>query len=205
MKNKIMMLTLVFSLITTASALSKDVLESEKVAVGTPIVQFNLQGTDGKMYSNQDFATADVLVLIVTCNHCPYAKAAWQPLTGLQDAFADKGVQFVAVNPNDAESYPEDSFENMKEFVQQYKLNFPYLYDENQQTAKQLGAVCTPDVFVYGKDRTLYFRGRVTDNLFNPAEVTDESLKNALNDLLNGNPPPSEQNNSFGCSIKWKK
>jgi len=179
--------------------------ESKTVKIGTPAVEFNLPGTDGKNYSNESFKDAKVLVIVITCNHCPYAKAAWPLLINLQHKYKEQSVQFVAINPNDDVEYPEDSFENMKGMVNKLGINMPYLRDENQEIARKLNAVCTPDIFVYGHDRNLYYHGRINDNWQNPEKVTSNDLDNAINGLLNGDPPPKNQMPSMGCSIKWKK
>jgi len=189
---------------------------STQTPIGSPAPNFSLPGADGKNYSLDSFATSKGLVVIFTCNHCPYAKAAWPLLTKLAAEFKDKGVAFVGINPNDEKQYPEDSFEVMKQKFAKWHINFPYLRDEEQNITRQFGAVCTPDIFVFDKDRKLYYRGRINDN-WPPVEKVDgeyepkqsdrevkEELKGALNSLLDGNPPPSVQNPSMGCSIKWK-
>ncbi|MDX9702120.1 MAG: thioredoxin family protein [Candidatus Auribacterota bacterium] len=177
--------------------------ESKSIEIGTPIVDFNLKGTDGNHYTPASFADKDVVVLVVTCNHCPYSKAAWPLLIDLQNKFNDKGVQFVAINPNDEKGYPEDSFDNMKVYVEKYGINFPYLRDETQETARALKAVCTPDIYVYDGKRNLYYHGRINNNWQNPDKVTERNLEDALNGLLKGDPPPQDQPPSIGCSIKW--
>ncbi len=190
---------------------------STQTKIGSSAPNFSLPGADGKNYSLNSFADSYGLVVIFTCNHCPYAKAAWPLLIKLASEFKNKGVAFVAINPNDEKQYPEDSFEVMKQKISQWQINFPYLRDEEQNVAKDYGAVCTPDIFVFDKDRKLYYRGRINDN-WPPVEKVDgeykpkqpdrevkEELKEALNALLSGNPPPKTQNPSMGCSIKWKE
>src|SRR3989344_3261442 len=114
-----------------------------------PAIDFSLPGIDGKNYSLESFAAAKVLVVVFTCNHCPYAQAYMPRLIKLQKDFKNKGVQFVGINPNGEESYPEDSFEKMKEWAKKWELNFPYLQDESQEIAAAYKAVCTPDIFVF--------------------------------------------------------
>ena len=177
--------------------------ESQKVEIGAPAPNFNLPAADGKNYSLDSFKEAKVLIIIFTCNHCPYAKAAWPLLIKLASEFKEKGVAFVAINPNDEIQYPEDSFEIMKQKVRDWQINFPYLRDEAQEIAKAYGAICTPDVFVYDKNRKLYYHGRINDNWQKPEKVTHEELKEALENLLADNPPPANQHPSIGCSIKW--
>ncbi|OGD95188.1 hypothetical protein A3F02_03345 [Candidatus Curtissbacteria bacterium RIFCSPHIGHO2_12_FULL_38_9b] len=178
--------------------------ESEQVTQGTAAPNFDLPATDGQNYTLASFADAKALVVAFTCNHCPYAKAAWPLLISLANYFKPKNIAFVGINPNDETHYPEDSFEQMKKMVPKWHINFPYLRDESQKIAKAYGAVCTPDIFVYDQNRNLYYHGRINDNWQEPNKVTKEELKNALTYLLAGNPPPKDQNPSIGCSIKWK-
>ena len=190
--------------------------ESISTKLGSPAPDFHLPATDGTNYSLESFKNAKGLTIVFTCNHCPYAKAAWPILIKLSEEFKEKGIEFVGINPNDETQYPEDSFDIMKQRVSDWKINFPSLRDESQQAARAYGAVCTPDIYVYDNNRKLYYRGRINNN-WPPVEKTDdtwqtkqstketkEELKNALNLLLAGQLPPKNQSPSIGCSIKWK-
>ncbi len=179
-------------------------IESTTINIGTKAQDFDLPGTDGKNYSLDSFKDSKGLVVAFTCNHCPYAQAAWPLLTKLATDFQDKGVSFAGINPNDENQYPEDSFEVMKEKMTDWKINFPYLRDESQEVAKKYKAVCTPDVFVFDENRQLYYHGRINDNWKEPEKVTKEELKEAIKSLIAGRPAPADQNPSMGCSIKWK-
>src|SRR3989338_4526580 len=179
-------------------------IESDQVTKGTAAPNFNLPATDGQNFTLASFADAKALVVAFTCNHCPYAQAAWPLLISLADEFKGQGVAFVGINPNDEITYPEDSFENMKERVPQWGINFPYLRDESQEVARAYGAVCTPDIYVYDANRRLYYHGRINDNWQNPQKVEKEELKEALEGVLAKNLPPPVQHPSLGCSIKWK-
>ena len=179
-------------------------VESSHVNIGTKAFDFNLTATNGKSYSLASFKDASSLVVAFTCNHCPYARAAWPLLIKLANEFHEKKIAFVAINPNDQTLYPEDSFEVMKEKMSEWGINFPYLRDESQEVAKAYGAVCTPDIFVYDKNRNLFYHGRINDNWQEPENVTREDLRAALNDLAEGKSAPTEQKPSIGCSIKWK-
>ena len=179
-------------------------LHSTKIPLGTLAHDFELPGVDGKTYTLSSFANQKILVLIFMCNHCPYVKAVLQRLIDLQNSFSKYRVQLAGINSNDATRYPDDSFDNMKAVAQERGVSFPYLFDETQETAKVYGAVCTPDLYVYGEERKLLYQGRIDDNWKHPELVTRQDLKSALEDILAGRPVPNEQTPSMGCSIKWK-
>ena len=179
-------------------------LHSTTGQLGTLAHDFELPGVDGRTYTLSSFANRRSLVIIFMCNHCPYVKAVLQRLIDLQNAFSGRGVQLIGINSNDATRYPDDSFDNMKTVAQERGISFPYLFDKTQETAKVYGAVCTPDLYVYGEERKLLYRGRIDDNWEHPEQVTRQDLKSALEDILAGRPVPNEQVPSMGCSIKWK-
>lgn len=178
---------------------------SNTIPLGTSIIPFNLPGIDGKDYSIENFKEADVLVIVFTCNHCPYARAAWPLLIDLYKNFKDKKVAFVAINPNDEVAYPEDSFEVMKQKTKEWGIPFLYLRDESQEIAKKYDARCTPDIYVFDKDRKLAYRGRLNDNWQEPEKVKSWDLKDAIEALLSGDEVKQPQFPSMGCSIKWKE
>lgn len=177
---------------------------SKGMALGTPAPSFSLPGTDGKTYSLGSFADANVLVVIFTCNHCPYAQASEERLIAIQKDYDNKGVRVVAINPNDAIRYPDDSFENMKTRAQEKGFNFPYLRDETQEVARAYDAVCTPDIFVFDAERKLRYNGRLDDNWQAPKLVRRADLRTAIDCVLENTPLPFESVPSMGCSIKWK-
>jgi peroxiredoxin len=125
-------------------------------------------------------------------------------LVTLQKTFSDKSVRFIGINPNDSVAYPEDSFENMKLFAKEYSMNFPYLLDNTQETAKKYDAVCTPDIYVYDEKRKLKYRGRLDDNWKDETQVTSRDLESAIKLLIEKKKITFEQIPSMGCSIKWK-
>ena len=188
---------------------------SISLPLGTRAIDFLLPGTDGRNYSFDDFAAARALVVVFSCNHCPYAKAAWPLLIKLASEYRNKGVVFVAINSNDENQYPEDSFEVMKAKVSEWGINFPYLRDQSQEIARAYQAQCTPDIYVFDYKRELYYHGRINDT-WPPVEKVDgewqtsdkkpkkEELKEAIDALLAGKEPPKVQNPSLGCSIKWR-
>ncbi len=174
--------------------------------LGADAIDFSLLGTDGKTYFLESFADKKVLVIVFTCNHCPYAQAYTPRLIQLQKDYANKGVQFVGINPNDAENYPDDSFENMKIFAKDYGFNFPYLRDESQETAAAYKAVCTPDIFVFDSARKLRYRGKVDDSspYDQPETAKNFWLREAIDLALQQKSPTTAFRPVMGCSIKWK-
>jgi peroxiredoxin len=179
-------------------------LHSTMVPLGTATIDFRLPGIDGTEYSLDNFVENKVLVIIFMCNHCPYVKAVIQRLIDLQEATLSQGVRLVGINCNDAQKYPDDSFESMQKVAREWGMNFPYLFDESQTVAKKYDAVCTPDIYVYGEERNLLYRGRIDDNWENADQVTQRDLKQAIDCILANREVPAKQVPSMGCSIKWK-
>jgi peroxiredoxin len=177
---------------------------SEMVPLGKNAPNFSLPGIDGKTHSLESFAGKKSVVVMFICNHCPYVKAVQDRLAELARDYGPKGVQFVAINSNDTENYPEDSPENMKRQAEEVGFTFPYLLDESQEVARAYGAVCTPDIFVFDRNLKLAYRGRIDDNWKETSKVTRRDLSDALDALLAGTPVSKDQIPSMGCSIKWK-
>ena len=176
--------------------------ESTMVKLGSVAPYFNLPDTLGKNVSIEDF-DSELLIIVFTCNHCPYAKAVEERLIKLGKEYKND-VDFVLISSNDSENYPEDSPKKMAERHTEKGYPFPYLYDETQEVAKAYSAVCTPDIFLYNDDRKLEYRGRIDDNWQNPEQVEREELKMAIEAVLNGKTIDFEQKPSMGCNIKWK-
>ena len=172
------------------------------VKLGSVAPYFNLPDTLGKNVSIEDF-DSELLIIVFTCNHCPYAKAVEERLIKLGKEY-NNDVDFVLISSNDSENYPEDSPKKMAERHTEKGYPFPYLYDETQEVAKAYSAVCTPDIFLYNEDRKLEYRGRIDDNWQNPEQVEREELKMAIEAVLNGKTIDFEQKPSMGCNIKWK-
>ena len=179
-------------------------MKSSMVPLVTPAEDFSLPGTDGSLYDLKSFKDKKVLVIIIMCNYCPYVKAVLGRLRAIQNDYRGKGVQLVGINPNNEEDYPEDSMENMKKLVDDGIVNYPYLRDDSQETAKRYDAVCTPDLYLYGPERRLLYRGRIDDNWQDESGVKERDLRNAIEAVLSGEDVPAEQHPSMGCSIKWK-
>jgi peroxiredoxin len=178
---------------------------STMLPLGKPAPDFSLPNTEGKTVSLGDFADAPALLIIFMCNHCPYVKHVADPLAKLAKEYQDRGVAVVGINSNDARGFPEDSPEQMAAEVQRRGYTFPYLYDETQQVAKSYRAACTPDFYLFDKDRKLVYRGQMDSSRPQSGiEVTGEDLRAALDAVLAGEPVPEQQKPSLGCNIKWK-
>jgi peroxiredoxin len=173
------------------------------IVIGTEAPQFELPGTDGRTHSLGDYAGAEALVLIQSCNHCPYVQAWEGRMVELQREFGERGVRIVAVNSNDADSHPEDSFTAMKERAEQQEFNFDYLYDEPQEIARSLGAERTPEVFLFDRDRQLRYHGAIDDSR-EENEVSQRYLRDALEALLDGRDPEVTETPAVGCTVKWR-
>ncbi len=166
---------------------------------------FKLPAVDGKTYSRSQFEGSQALLVMFICNHCPYVKAIENRLLNLGQFMNSKGLKVVAICSNDPDNYPEDSFEKLRERWLEKQYPFPYLYDEDQTVAKNFGAVCTPDFFLFDQNMKLAYRGRLDDSWKEPDKVTAEELKMAVNALLEGKNVNPTQIPSMGCNIKWKK
>jgi len=166
---------------------------------------FSLRGTDGTRYGPEDFADREALLLVFTCNHCPYAQAKFDHLNGLAAGFDDAAV--VGINPNANEEYPDDSYENMVELVESGTIDYDaYLYDETQTVAGEYGAVCTPDPFLFRREDDeweLAYHGRLDDALDPDAEPTEFYVEDAIESILAGEEVEHPDRPSRGCSIKW--
>lgn len=158
----------------------------------------------GTTRSLDDYAAAQALVVVFTCNHCPYAKHVEDALVQTASEYAERGVAFVAICSNDASKYPADSFEAMAERAAEKEFPFPYLHDASQDVARAYGAVCTPDFFVFGAERHLAYRGRMDETRPHGEPATAADLRRALDELLAQGEVTMAQHPSMGCNIKWK-
>ena len=180
-------------------------LHSEKRRLGEKAPSFMLKGVDGKTYSLESFAGKDVLIVLFICNHCTYVQAIEDRMIRLQRHYASKSVQLAGICSNDSTDYPEDSPANLRKRWQEKDYRFPYLVDRTQDAARAYGAVCTPDIYVYDRERRLAYHGRLDDNWQHPDKVTRHDLREAVDALLAGKKPSEDQTPSMGCSIKWRK
>ena len=178
----------------------------QEVTVGDPAPDFSLRGTDGETYSLADFADYDALLVVFTCNHCPYAKAKIPVLNDLAADFDDVAV--VGINPNDETEYPEDSFDRMQELVADGTIAYDaYLRDDDQTAAREYGAVCTPDPFLFrntDEGFELAWHGRLDDALNPDDEPTTHDMRAAIESVLADEPVEKDFLPSRGCSIKWR-
>ena len=172
---------------------------------GEKAKDFNLLSTENKKLSLNDVKGENGTLIMFICNHCPYVKAVTKDIVEDCKKLKEIGVNSVAICANDAENYPEDSFENMIEFSKKNQFNFPYLIDETQEIAKTYDAVCTPDFFGYNKNLELQYRGRLRElkNLV-PVRSGESDLFKAMKQIADTGKGPENQAPSAGCSIKWK-
>lgn len=180
------------------------VMESQVVLKkGDLAPDFELLGVDDKKHSLASYKDYDAVLVIFMCNHCPYVKAKVDAINEIQNKFKGK-LAVVGINSNDAVAYPDDSFESMKEFAKERGIVFSYLVDETQQIAKKYGAVCTPDPFLFNRERKLVFHGKI-DNAMKPEDkATEKTMIGVVEKLLAGQPLAKDFDPSIGCSIKWK-
>ena len=172
---------------------------------GEKLMNFSLLSVDGKKYTKYDFADKFALVVIISCNHCPYAMAYWKRLKKLFNRYEDDSLAIVAINPNDETSYPQDSYENMVTLSKKLSLPFPYLRDKTQTFTHKLGVERTPEALVFNSKRELVYQGAIDDNWEHPEMVTHVYLEDAIEDALDGVDVDFPYIKPVGCSIKWNK
>jgi thiol-disulfide isomerase/thioredoxin len=176
-----------------------------KLPIGAALPAFGkLPAVDGATYSADDFADAKVLVVVFSCNHCPYVQGSEGRIMEFQAEYAGKGVRLVAINSNDIRNYPDDDFAGMVKRAGEKKFNFVYLRDEVQAVAEAFGATHTPEFFVFDSRRKLRYHGKMDDSPKNPDAVQRRHLREAVDAILAGKPVPEPETHSIGCTIKWK-
>jgi len=178
-------------------------MATDTLKIGSPAPNFNLPAVDGNTYSLDSFKDKEALIVIFSCNHCPYVRAYEDRIIQIQNDYKDK-LQIVAINSNDTTNYPEDSFEEMIKRAKEKNFNFPYLRDETQEVAKAYGATHTPEIFLFDKERKLAFHGKIDDNWQEPSKVKTPYLRNAIEELLANKPISVPETFTIGCTIKWK-
>lgn len=179
---------------------------STMIPLGTKAPNFRLPDTTGKLVSLTDLRDAPALLVMFICNHCPFVKHIRRGLAQFGRDYQSRGLAIVGINSNDVANYPEDSPENMAKEVKTAGYTFPYLYDETQEVAKSYRAACTPDFFLFDRERRLVYRGQFDDSRpSNSRPVTGADLRAAVDAVLAGQPVATEQKPSIGCNIKWKR
>jgi len=145
------------------------------------------------------------LLVMFICRHCPYVKHVQEELARLGHDYSGRGIGLVAISANDAAAHPEDAPDRLREQAEELGFNFPYAYDETQEVARAYGAACTPDFFLYDRERRLVYRGQLDDSRpRNDRPVTGRDLRGALDALIMGKEIARQQQPSIGCNIKWK-
>jgi len=179
-------------------------LESKiSLKTGDTAPDFSLMGIDDKMHSLESYVGSKGLLVIFMCNHCPYVKAKIDAIKQIHEKF-NHNIALIGINSNDSIKYPDDSFESMKQVVKEKDLKFDYLMDEDQETAKKYGAVCTPDPFLFDQNRKLIFHGRIDDAMNPDAIASEKTMIMNIEKFLNGDTIEKDFEPSIGCSIKWK-
>jgi peroxiredoxin len=175
------------------------------ITPGATLPKFeNLKGIDDILYASDSFGEAPLLLIIFTCNHCPYAKAYEDRIIGLVKNYKQKGLATIAINSNDDKHYPEDSFDEMVKRANQKSFPFPYVRDEDQSVARAFGASHTPEFFLFDQERKLRYHGRYDDNWREPDNVTRRYLQEAIETLLGGQVVAEPEVYAIGCTIKWR-
>lgn len=178
---------------------------SQMVQLGMKAPDFELNDYKSQSFHLYALKPEKGVLIFFICNHCPFVKHIQSELTQLHQDYKNKGILFFGINSNDVENYPEDRPEKMAEFAKENKWDFPYLFDESQQVAKNYQAACTPDFFLFNAEFELVYRGQLDDSRpGNGIEVSGKDLRLALDQLLGGQENLLNQKPSIGCNIKWK-
>ena len=173
-------------------------------AIGWKAKDFALGGVDGKTYSLSDVRGPKGTLVVFICNHCPYVKASINRIVAEANELRLIGIGTIAIMPNDTESYPEDSFDNMKAFAAKHRFSFPYVIDATQEVARTYGAQCTPDFFGFNAADGLQYRGRLDASRTTLVPGARRELYEAMRQVAETGHGPVEQTPSLGCSIKWR-
>lgn len=179
---------------------------STMVPLGTRVPEFTLpEPATGRTVSTEEFRDAPAFLVVFLSNHCPFVKHIADELASFAREYAERGLAIVGINANDVEKYPDDSPEKMAEEVESRGYPFPYLFDETQEVAKAYGAACTPDFFLFDRNRELAYRGQFDDSRpSRDTPVTGADLRAACDAVFAGEAPAKDQTPSVGCNIKWR-
>lgn len=183
-------------------------IQAQGYQIGDQAKDFKLKNVDGKMISLADYEDAKGFILIFTCNHCPYSVAYEDRIIETDQMFKAKGFPVIAINPNDPELYPSDSFDNMIIRSKEKGFTFPYLFDEKQDVYKRFGATKTPHVFILSNKAgkyTLEYKGAIDNNYKDAAQASTHYINDAVDALLQGKKPATTETKAIGCGIKTKE
>jgi len=181
------------------------VTPSTMLDLGTTVSSFRLPDFNSTSVSDQDFTNAAALLVAFICPHCPYVGHIRQEFSRFARDYQARGLAIVAVNSNDTKAFPDDNPAGMKKEAGEAGYTFPYVFDETQEVARSFRAACTPDFFLFDRDRRLVYRGQFDESRpGGDGAVTGKDLRAAADAVLAGRPQPSAQTPSMGCNIKWK-
>ncbi|MFN4145353.1 MAG: thioredoxin family protein [Runella sp.] len=211
MKNRFWIALIVVLGLGTAATMFFQQKVAQASGVGYPIggvvADFKLKNIDGSTVSLSNYKDKKGVIVVFTCNHCPFAKAYEGRIIELDKKYASQGFPVIAINSNDASDYEEDSYDNMKKRAAEKGYTFPYLHDETQAVAKAFGATRTPHVFVLRNDGgkfTVQYIGAIDDNYQDASGVSKRYVEDALSNLSAGKPVIVPQTKAVGCAISWK-
>ncbi len=178
-------------------------MASIKIPLGEKIPDFQLNDPKGQSHSSDGLFGENGLLVVFTCNHCPYANAVWPRIVSISKHAKESKINTVAINPNINPSYPDDAPDKMIDKINELGIDFPYLADESQKVAKDFKAQCTPDIYLFDGNKELVYHGRIDDNWQDEDKVTSHDLSEAIDALIHSEEIERRQNPSMGCSIKW--
>ena len=180
--------------------------ESRMLPLGTPAPSFSLpDAVSGKVVTLDSIGAPSALLVAFICNHCPFVKHILPGFVSFAREYGSRGLAVVAISPNDTDAYPQDAPPEMAKLARSAGFTFPYLYDESQQVSIAYEAICTPDFFLFDRERRLAYRGQFDGSRpGGSVPVTGADMRAAVDALLRGEAAPKEQRPSVGCSIKWK-
>jgi peroxiredoxin len=188
-----------------AATHAQDVATSVALGAAAPAATVKMKGVDGRELSIADAKGEKGTLVIFTCNHCPWVKAWETRIAEIGNAWQAKGIGVIAINSNDPAAYPEDAFEEMQKRAKDRGMRYPYVVDATSEVARAFGASHTPEIFLFGKDGKLAYKGAVDDNAKEPEKVKEHFLADALEAVAAGKAPPMPETKALGCSIKYRK
>lgn len=203
---KIILAVSVIAFLATQSFTTTSVNPDEGYNVGDVVQDFSLKNVDGNMMSLADMDEAKGFIVVFTCNHCPFSVMYEDRLLGFDQMYAEQGYPVIAINPNDSERKPEDSFDNMVIRSNEKEFTFPYLHDDTQEIAKQFGATRTPHIYVLVKEESelvVKYIGAIDDSPRSAEGVEDPYLHKAMRSIVSGYAPDPDFTKAIGCTIKW--